>query len=245
LEIGKYLSLDVLYCLPIIQTAHLTAIHAARRYDTHASTIVGIALALAWSAAELLISWPDFPVIAFALNIFTRSIVFAVIGRVLVKLWREKKYARTDTLTGLGSRLELLEQIKIEQDRSKRSGRPYSLLFIDVDKFKEINDNHGHKFGDKALIILADVLKNNCRKVDLAARLGGDEFVLLLPETDEKSCNIMINRVNSAANQAFIELPGSVSLSIGHTTHIGDTHSVSEAISIADQSMYKTKREKY
>ena len=244
-EFGKYISLDVLYCLPIIQTARLTAIHAARRYDTHASTFVGIALALAWSAAELFISWPDFPILAFALNIFTRSIAFTVIGRVLVKLWREKKYARTDTLTGLGSRLELLEQIKIEQDRSKRSGRPYSLLFIDVDKFKDINDNHGHKFGDKALMILADVLKKNCRKIDLAARLGGDEFVLLLPETDEQSCNFMIDRINSAADQAFSELPSPVSLSIGHTTHIGDTHDAAEAISLADQRMYQYKRQKY
>ena len=244
-ELGKYLSLDVLYCLPIIQTARLTAIHAARRYDTHTSTIIGIALALVWSGAELFIAWPDFPVIAFTLNIFTRSIVFAVIGRVLVKLWREREYARTDNLTGLGSRLELLEQIKIEQDRSKRSGRPYSLLFIDIDKFKKINDGHGHQNGDKVLIMLASILKKNCRNIDLAARLGGDEFVLLLPETDEPSCDIMIERINSATKQTFAEQAYSVSLSIGHTTHIGDTHDVTEAIAMADKHMYKAKREKY
>ena len=242
---GKYISLDVLYCLPIIQTARLTALHTARRYDTHTSTFVGIALALAWSTCELFILWPDFPVPAFVLNIFTRSVVLAVIGRVLVKLWREKEYARTDTLTGLANRLELLEKINIEQDRSKRTGRPYSLLFIDIDKFKGINDGHGHQSGDNALIVLADILKTNCRNVDIAARLGGDEFILLLPETDETSCKIMIERINIATEQAFDELPYPLSLSIGHTTLIGNTHDPAETIAIADKHMYMSKRTKY
>ena len=88
IEMGRYISLDVLYCLPIIQAARLAAIHATRRSDTQTSTFVGIAVALARSATDAVISWPYFPMNAFLLNTFTRSVVFTVIGRVLVRLRR-------------------------------------------------------------------------------------------------------------------------------------------------------------
>jgi len=202
-ELGRYISLDVLFCLPIIQTARLASIRANRRYDTQTSTFVGITLALVWSATEAAITWPDFPLTAFGLNTFTRSVVFTVIGRVLIKLWREREYARKDMLTGLANRVELLERLEAEQYRSERSGRPYSLLFIDIDDFKAMNDNYGHQAGDEALKILAYILKISSRKIDVAARLGGDEFVLLLLDTDERTCEIMIKRIETFTKQAF------------------------------------------
>ena len=89
-EIGRYISLDVLFCLPIIQTARMAAIHlAARNSDTQTSTFVGIALALAWSGTEAAVIWPEFPLHALLLNSFTRSVVFTVLGRVMLKFWRE------------------------------------------------------------------------------------------------------------------------------------------------------------
>src|SRR5512145_1039766 len=102
-ETVRYISLDVLYCLPIIQAAHLTAIHSSRRYDTQVANFAGIAVALVWSVTEVLITWPHFPVAAFILNTFTRSVAFTVIGRVMIKLWREREYAHKDSLTGLAN----------------------------------------------------------------------------------------------------------------------------------------------
>jgi diguanylate cyclase (GGDEF)-like protein len=107
-------------------------------------------------------------VIAFGLNIFTRSVAFTVIGRVLIKLWREKAYARKDVLTGLANRLEILQRLETEQGRSERTKRPYSLLFIDIDQFKLINDNFGHQVGDEVLSVLADILRTSSRKIDVA-----------------------------------------------------------------------------
>ena len=244
IELARYISLDVLYCLPIIQTAHLTALHTTRRYDTHTSNIVGVAVALAWSATEVAITWPHFPVAAFVLNTFTRSIAFTIIGRVVIKLWREREYAHKDMMTGLANRVELMERMESEQKRSERNGRPYSLLFIDIDAFKNLNDIFGHQVGDEALKTLADVLRSCIRKVDVAARLGGDEFVLLLPDTDKHSCYILIKRIETATKKTFKEHGWPISVSIGQTTHIGKSDSANVVLRLADENMYEIKRMK-
>lgn len=243
-ELGQYVSLDVLLCLPIIQTARLAAIRTTRRYDTQTATFVGITLALVWSATEVVISGPDFPMTVFVLNTFTRSVVFTVIGRVLIKLWREREYAHKDMLTGLATRLELLERLGIEQDRSERSGRPYSLLFIDIDQFKTMNDNHGHQIGDEVLKKLAGILIVSSRKVDVVARLGGDEFVLLLPDSDERSCDIIIERIEASTKKVFEERNWPISISIGQTTYIGKTQEADWVIQLADKNMYEVKKMK-
>jgi diguanylate cyclase (GGDEF)-like protein len=243
-EMARYISLDVLYCLPIIQTARLTAIHAMRRYDTQTSTIVGTAVALLWSATEALVTWPYFPMTAFVLNTFTRSVVFTVIGRVLVKLWRERKYAYLDVLTGLANRLELLERLEAEQSRSERSVRPYSLLLIDIDRFKMLNDDFGHHVGDEALKVMADILRGSSRKMDVPARLGGDEFVLLLPETDKSSCDILVKRLESSTQQVFAERSWPISVSIGRTTNVGKNQDADMVIRLADENMYRAKKSK-
>ena len=242
-EIGQYISLDLLYCLPIIQTARFSAIHASRSYDTQTPIIIGILLAFVWSSIEAAVIWPDFPLAVFILNAFTRSVVFTVIGRVLIKLWREKEYSRKDTLTELANRLELLERLRVEQSRSERTRRPYSLLFIDIDQFKAMNDIHGHQVGDEALRVLAKILMECSRKVDVAARLGGDEFVLLLPDTNKQSCEMMVKRIEETTKQAFEVRSWPISVSIGRTTNIGNSQDAENVIGLADKNMYAVKRE--
>lgn len=242
--IGQYISLDVLYCIPILQVARVASIRSKRSSDSQTSTFVGIGVAIVWSATEVLISWPYFPIAAFLLNIFTRSVVFTIIFRVLVKLWREREFAYIDFLTGLANRLELLERLKIEQGRSERSARPFSLLFIDIDEFKSMNDAYGHQGGDDALKTLADVLRKCCRKVDVPARLGGDEFVLLLPDTDEQSSLHLIKRIEKSAKLAFEARSWPISVSIGRMTSIGKTHDADSLIHIADEDMYEVKKRK-
>ncbi|MBI5861010.1 MAG: GGDEF domain-containing protein [Rhodocyclales bacterium] len=244
-EIGRYISLDVLFCLPIIQTARMAAIHlAARNSDTQTSTVVGIALALAWSGTEAAVIWPEFPLHALLLNSFTRSVVFTVLGRVMLKLWRESEYAHKDVLTGLANRLELLERLEIEQVRSERSGSPYSLLYIDIDQFKCLNDSHGHHVGDEALKLMADILRASSRAVDVAARIGGDEFLLLLPDTDKQSCDVLIKRIEDLSKQAFEERSWQISVSIGQATKLGKNQTADGMIQMADANMYEAKRMK-
>jgi len=241
-EMARYFSLDVFFCLPIIQTAHLAAIRSSRRSDPKIATFLAISLALVWSATEVSLAWPDFPIVAFVWNAFTRSVIFTVIGRILIKLWREREYSRKDVLTGLANRRELIERLATEQGRSKRSGKPYSLLFIDIDNFKAVNDLHGHQIGDEVLTTMSEILLLSSRKVDVVARLGGDEFVVLLPETDEPSCDILIGRIESSAKRTFEVRSWPISISIGRTTHIGAAEDVDGVIELADKNMYEAKR---
>ena len=241
---GTYYSLDVLYCLPVIQAARIGAIRSLRRSDTQISTLVGVISAVAWSLAEAAIIWPHYPLGAFAMNIFTRSVTFTVLGRVVTKLWTEREYSRKDVLTGLANRLEFIERFEAEQLRSERSGSPYSLLFIDIDQFKMLNDNHGHYVGDTALKIVSGVLRDNSRNVDTVARIGGDEFALLLPETNEYICEILVARIISASEKKFKTEDWSISLSIGSVTEIGRTRNIDEILHEADEKMYVIKKQK-
>jgi diguanylate cyclase (GGDEF)-like protein len=240
---ATYFSLDVLYCLPVIQAAQIGAIRSMRRSDRQTSTIIGVLSALAWSVAEAAIIWPSFPPVAFALNVFTRSVTFTVLGRVVAKLWKEREYSRKDTLTELANRLEFNERFQAEQLRSERSGNPYSLLFIDINQFKILNDQHGHHVGDKALKAVAEILSENSRSVDTVARIGGDEFVLLFPETDEYICDVLVKRIKSASDNKFEAEDWPISLSIGHTTETGNARSADEILHDADKHMYAMKKQ--
>jgi diguanylate cyclase (GGDEF)-like protein len=244
IEFSQYISLDVLFCLPVIEMAHLTSFQGNHHYNSKTPIFVGISLALLWSATEVAIAWPHFPMIIFWLNTLTRSVIFSVVGRVLIRLWREREYARKDMLTGLANRVEFLERLKIEQGQSERSGRPYSVLFIDIDHFKALNDSHGHQVGDEALKLLASILSSTSRHIDVAARLGGDEFVLLLLDTNEQSCEVMIKRIEAATKQAFEAQNWQISVSIGKVTKIGRTEDLVSIIRLADENMYEVKKTK-
>ena len=147
-------------------------------------------------------------------------------------------------LTGLANRLELMDRLEAEQRRSERNGNPYSLLFIDIDSFKSLNDKFGHQAGDEALKLLAEILVESTRKVDVAARLGGDEFVLLLPDTDRQSCYILIKRIETSTQNAFGKRAWPISISIGQTTHTGKSLSANRVLHLADENMYLMKRMK-
>ncbi len=235
-------SFDVLYCLPVVQAAHLNAIHALRQSDSNLPVFIGILIAITWSLSEALIFMPNFPLGAFILNVFTRSVTFTVIGRVVTKLWLERDYARKDVLTSLANRLEFFEKLETEQLRSERSGKAYSLLFVDVDHFKLLNDTLGHRIGDIALKTISNILQDNSRKPDTLARIGGDEFAILFPETDQQACVGLINRIQSAATKEFQKRGWQISLSIGQVTEVGNARSPDELLHDADTRMYAVKR---
>jgi len=241
---GLYYSFGVLYCLPIIQTAHIGSIRSLRRSDSRTPDLIGVVCAVAWSVAEASVNWPLFPFSALALNIFTRAITFSVLGRVMTKLFKEKEYSRKDILTGLANRLEFIERFEIERLRSERTGEPYSLLYIDIDQFKILNDNRGHHTGDEALITLSGILSENSRKVDTVSRIGGDEFVVLFPSTDEMTCQTLTTRIMQASEEYFQNQGWPISLSIGSVTDTGNIKNIDEILREADEKMYSVKKGK-
>ena len=241
---AHYYSLDVLYCLPVIQTARFGALQTLRRSDSQILAFVAIFCALAWSITEAAIAWPNFPISAFLMNVITRAITFTIIGRVVTKVWKDKDSARKDDLTGLPNRLEFIKKFAGRQLKSEQSKSPYSLLFFNIDQFRVLNNKHGHQVGDEALKILADTLQENSRSMDVSSRMGSDEFVLLLPDTEKQACDFLGARIARAAEKKFNQHGWNLTLSFGHVTETGRKRSVDELLRAADQNMNLKKQSK-
>ena len=241
---SSYYSLDVLYCLPVIQTAQFKALQSQRSSDTQYLLAIAILCGMAWSLAEAAVTWPDFPISAFLMNVITRAVTFTVIGRVITKLWKEKENLRKDELTGLVNRLEFINWFENKQLESQLKQKPYSLLFINIDNFRALNDKLGHQVGDQALQILAGTLLENSRGNDVSSRIGSDEFVLLLSDADERICLVLADRIIQAAEKKFKQNNWHISLSFGHVTDMGNMRSVQELLRIAGEKMYLNRKNK-
>ena len=153
--------------------------------------------------------------------------------------------AKTDPLTRLYNRLFFDEVLSREVSRSKRYGIPVSLMMIDLDGLKGVNDRYGHEAGDEVIKAGAKLLNDSVRRPDIVARYGGDEFIVLLPHTDEAGAAEIRRRIVSAARTLKVsagETSVPVRLSVGTATARGEE--CDELLSTADMKMYKEKRAK-
>jgi two-component system cell cycle response regulator len=147
--------------------------------------------------------------------------------------------ASSDSLTGLANHRSLFEALHAEICRSKRTEREFSLLLLDLDGLKDINDRYGHQAGDQALCRLARVLTDCCRSVDTAARQGGDEFALVLPETRAPAATLVARRIcDRLAKDA--EEP-TLSVSVGVACYPTDADTIGTLIYTADRALYAMK----
>ncbi|MBI5756059.1 MAG: diguanylate cyclase [Nitrospirae bacterium] len=152
-----------------------------------------------------------------------------------------KLQATTDGLTNLLNHRAFLERYQEEVMRSQRTQKPFSIMMVDVDNFKAINDTHGHHYGDKALRELARSLKDNTRSVDVVARYGGDEFICLLPEASQDQGQLVANRIIKKIREGYKEGNMPVSISIGLGTYLYHTDDSAMLLQFADQAMYLAK----
>lgn len=153
--------------------------------------------------------------------------------------------ATTDALTGIANRLIFMEQLDKEVARSNRYQSLFSLLMIDIDNFKRINDTYGHPAGDAVLQSLARILKGQVRTVDLVARYGGEEFVIILLETDDKSASLVAEHIRKAvAHTPFILPEGNevgLTVSIGVVFFPEDAKTKDDLLKKTDQALYYAK----
>jgi diguanylate cyclase (GGDEF)-like protein/PAS domain S-box-containing protein len=153
-----------------------------------------------------------------------------------------RKQAASDALTGLANYRQLVDVLDREITRSKRTGREFALIFLDLDGLKKINDLYGHQTGSRALCRLANVLRLCCRSLDTAARYGGDEFALVLPETGAGAAALVARRICELfANDG--EEPG-LTVSVGVASYPKDAETIGPLLYAADRALYLMKSER-
>jgi len=157
-----------------------------------------------------------------------------------------KKLAITDPLTSLPNRRALDEILQREIERSKRYNRPLSVMVIDLDNFKMVNDTFGHSFGDEVLKTVGKILRESCRKVDIVGRYGGDEFIIILPETNLKNTIKVANKLIKNVDKIELFSPNKariyLSISIGIAVYPDTTIELEKLINFADLAMYEAKK---
>ena len=190
--------------------------------------------------------WVDVVVAVLVVALVVRSLA-ARNERLVARLEDE---ARVDPLTGLLNRRGLEERMEAELSRAAREGAPLGAVAFDLDHFKRVNDEHGHEIGDRVLVWLGVLLKEEARGVDVAARVGGEEFVVLLPRADEEAGWVFAERVRravEAGGQASGRGRSGLSEALELTVSAGvasanppvDGHAL---LAEADQALYAAKR---
>ena len=156
-----------------------------------------------------------------------------------------RRQAHVDYLTGIYNRRHFMERAEQELSRAHRYAKPLSMLMLDIDHFKQINDRHGHKVGDTVLKAVADLSQATFRDVDIVGRLGGEEFAALLPETDQPAALEAAERLRATIANARIPLPGappvSFSVSIGVSSMDSPEDNIDALLQRADKALYKAK----
>ena len=235
---GGELSFSIFYLVPVGLVAW---------YD---GRLGGVLLALlaagVWLSADA--SWQNYshPTVA-AWNAVVRLGFFALVAlglaRIRSLLERERLQARRDLLTGAANSRQFFELLNREAARSRRSGRPLTVAYLDLDGFKQVNDQLGHLAGDRVLQEVASVLTRSLRVNDVTARLGGDEFALLLPETALAEARVALERLQLAIAESMRDNAWPVTASIGAATFLTVPRTTQEMVQRADELMYRAKRE--
>ena len=168
----------------------------------------------------------------------------ATLKREVARLQIYRAMAYRDPLTGLWNRRFFEERLNEEFSRSRRAGaeRRFSVAIIDINGFKEINDQHGHQAGDVLLKWVGEFLTKHLRTHDVPCRTGGDEFMVLLPDLSGADCLPVITRLRQELTSANVGRPIPVSLSIGTASWPDVSESCEKLLDLADSAMYEDKR---
>jgi diguanylate cyclase (GGDEF)-like protein len=150
--------------------------------------------------------------------------------------------AVTDSLTGLYVRRYFMVKLQEEIHRAERYNKPLSVVMVDLDRFKNINDTYGHDAGDRALKTISQFFQKNIRDIDAIGRYGGEEFVMLIPDADKKAAFCLAERLRKELAKVKLEDLPPITISLGIATYPSDGTDIEELIKKADAAMYEAKR---
>ena len=174
------------------------------------------------------------------LTLFAKQIELAITIADLFQAVKEQ--AITDGMTGLYNRRYFEEFIKKEATRSARQNQKFTVIGIDLDHLKKINDIYGHNYGDIAIKAIAEVLKRNGRSIDVAARMGGEEFNVILPGVDSAGGLVVAERIRKSIEAVPLEKIGHITASLGVATYMEHSGDIDELLELVDHAMYESKR---
>ncbi len=205
------------------------------------SSLSAFTLLAAEIAAGQIYSQP----IIYVLNTLIRAVFYVIVTYLVAQLQKSRREeqlaARTDFISGAANARYFNELLQMEIDRIRRYPHPITVVYIDVDNFKLVNDLFGHPVGDEVLRSIADELKSQLRKTDFIARLGGDEFALLLPSTHQPEAQVVISKVHTNLLELMRRRNWPVTFSIGAVTCVSPPYSAEQLINMADEIMYEVK----
>jgi diguanylate cyclase (GGDEF)-like protein len=169
--------------------------------------------------------------------------VTSMVSEVETLMQKLRHQAMTDPLTGLGNRRWLSERVAQELARAERQAEPVSVILFDLDKFKGINDSHGHEIGDQVLVAVGEIATNYVRPYDLAARIGGEEFCIVLPKTCETEAADIAERLRAALAKTTVTPLAQGRLTASFGVYQGGTgETFAQMLRIADTLLYDAKQ---
>ena len=234
---GSEYALSLFYLLPICTATWF----AGKR----AGILLSFVSAATWLLADLMIlheySRPFIPFVNEAFRLIVFLIITLVLSRLKILLKDEKDLARKDFLTGIANRRSFFELTDIEIKRANRYNIPLTVVYLDLDNFKGVNDRFGHKTGDNLLCEVAKTISKKIRSIDTVARLGGDEFAVLLPETEAKLAEVVSRKIQNGLLEVMETNGWPVTFSIGVVTYNKTIGTVDEIMKEADTLMYAVK----
>jgi diguanylate cyclase (GGDEF)-like protein len=234
---GSEISISLFFLIPISIAAWYVSLWTG--------LLMSLISAIVWLAADLISGHSYSHSLIPLWNAIVRLGFFIITGSLLNKirllLDNERNLARLDSMTGVFNGMGFKEEAEKVLNLSARHGYPFTLIYMDLDNFKKVNDISGHFEGDRLLKVVGKTLLHSVRSYDCVARMGGDEFSILLPSTNSENVQGFITKLQSQLSKVVNKNSWPVSFSIGAVTFVKPPATVDQAVQMADHLMYKVK----
>ncbi len=236
---GYEISSSLFYLAPVLLASWVMG--------TTGGIVFSVLSALLWQAINLMagesFSHPLIPLWNALIRMGFYLVVAILITRLHDIIEMEKNISRTDYLTNTANSRGFYETANKELARSARYHRPVSVMYLDMDDFKQINEEMGHGAGDTLLRTVGKAMMHSLRTSDTVARIGGDEFIVLLPETDSAAAMLAATKVKIKLEQKLAEEQWPITFSIGIVSYVNKyPQAVDEMVNMADNVMYGVKK---